>query len=71
MSKRLPKTTPLQFEELLKFVESNKTALFCKSGYIVASASAKEHLWHKFAADINAKGLGPPKTSRQWRKVSD
>lgn len=69
MAKRLPKTTKMQYEELLNFVEQNKILL---RGKITASKADKiEKLWQEFAVKINAKGLGAPKTARQWRKVGN
>lgn len=64
---RLIKTTRLQYDYLLDFLRNNKILLAKKT---TASEQIKiSHLWKKFAAEINSKSIGAPKTPDQWKNV--
>lgn len=67
-TKRLKRTTAAQYETLLKFVEENKILLHGKTKPQESDMIKK--LWEKFAAHINALGLGPVKLAHQWKNVS-
>lgn len=68
MAKRLPKTTQVQYEELLEFIKNNKIILSGKTKPLEGKKISI--LWEQFAAEVNCKGCGPSKTAEQWRNVS-
>lgn len=68
MAKRLSKTTQKQYEILLNFLKNNIIVL--RKNNNARNQIKISQLWDAFAEEINSLGVGPKKTTEQWRNVS-
>ncbi|KAK4873299.1 hypothetical protein RN001_015328 [Aquatica leii] len=67
MARRLKKTTRVQYQNLIIFVEKNRNVIIGKTRS--TDCENINSLWQKFASEENARGNGPVKSAKQWRKI--
>ncbi|CAH0562903.1 unnamed protein product [Brassicogethes aeneus] len=66
---KIGRTTKKEFEELLHFAQQNKNIL--NSKLKTTEEDKLNSLWNDLSTRINAKNIGPAKTSSQWKQVEE
>lgn len=66
--KRVIKTTRIQYEIYVKFLEENKPFALGKTD-LIANENYFAEKWNELTALLNTSGAGPTRTQQSWKTV--
>lgn len=66
--KRVIKTTRIQYEIYVKFLEENKPFALGKTD-LIANENYFAEKWNELTALLNTSGTGPTRTQQSWKTV--
>lgn len=66
--RRAPRTTRLQYEIIIDFLEKNENLFTCEKN--VDQFVKMQNKWSELALQLNSSNVGPQKSVKDWKNVS-